>query len=165
MAVGRFLCGVGALVWDPGSSRYLLLRRSGEKDFAPGRWECVTGRVDQGEGFEDAVRREVREETGIEVALDFIIGTTHFHRGAARAENELLGVVYHCSRLDGGAIAMSPEHDAMRWVTAPEALALLDGEVATEAWLRRVIARAEALRTLLPAALIEQNRERGFELG
>jgi 8-oxo-dGTP diphosphatase len=165
MGIGRFLGGVGALIRDPGSGRYLLLRRSHQKDFAPGEWECITGRVDQGEGFEDALRREVREEAGIEVAMDFIIGTTHFHRGAASAGNELLGVVYHCSRIDAGPITLSREHDEVRWVTVPEALALLDSERMTEAWLREVLARAEMLRALLPAALIVQNRERGFELG
>ncbi len=165
MTLGRFLGGVGALIWDPDSHRYLLLRRSQEKDFAPGAWECITGRVDQGEGFEDAVRREVREEAGIEVALDFIIGTTHFHRGSASAENELIGVVYHCSRVDARPIVTSLEHDAARWVTTSEALALLDGEMATELWLQRVMVRAEMLRQQLPVAVIAQNRQRGFELG
>jgi 8-oxo-dGTP diphosphatase len=165
MTVGRFLCGVGALIWDPGSERYLLLRRSREKDFAPGAWECITGRVDQGESFEDAVRREVREEAGIEVVLDFIIGTTHFHRGAANAENELLGVIFHGSRVDGAPITISAEHDVARWMTSSEALAMLDTEQPTEAWLHGVIARAELLRDLLPAAVIAQNRDRGFELG
>jgi 8-oxo-dGTP diphosphatase len=165
MPVGRFLCGVGALIWDPWSERYLLLRRSREKDFAPGAWECITGRVDQGEGFEGAVRREVREEAGIEVVLDFIIGTTHFHRGAANAENELLGVIYHCSRVDDAPVTISAEHDVAHWMTSSEALAMLDTEQPTEAWLHGVIARAELLRVLLPATLIAQNRERGFELG
>lgn len=165
MAIGRFLAGVGALIWDPAQLRYLLLRRALDKDFAPGAWECITGRVDQGEGFEEAVRREVREEAGLEVTLDFIIGTTHFHRGAASPENELLGVIYHCSRVSATPVTTSAEHDAARWVTTPEALALLDPEQVTEAWLRNVIVRAERERALLPATVIEQNRERGFELG
>jgi hypothetical protein len=36
MDVGRFLAGIGALIWDQESDRYLLLRRSMEKDFAAG---------------------------------------------------------------------------------------------------------------------------------
>ena len=64
MAIGRFYGGIAALVWSPETDRYLLLRRSAEKDYAAGVWECVTGRVDQGEGFEDALLREVTRRAG-----------------------------------------------------------------------------------------------------
>jgi NAD+ diphosphatase len=33
--------------------------------FAPGMWSCLAGFVEPGEAFEEAVRREVREEAGI----------------------------------------------------------------------------------------------------
>lgn len=165
MGVGRFLGGVGAVIWDPEREVYLLLRRASDKDFAPGVWECVTGRVDQGEGFERAVRREIREELGVEVEIDFVLGTTHFHRGDAVPENELIGVIYHCSIGTPDAVRLDAEHDTMRWVTPIEAMVLLRENEPTEAWLRRVIARAEVYRALVPASLIQRNRETGFELG
>jgi NAD+ diphosphatase len=37
------------------------------RDFPPGRFSTIAGFVDPGETFEDAVRRELREEVGIEV--------------------------------------------------------------------------------------------------
>ena len=164
VTVGRFLAGIGAVIWSPQMGKYLLLKRAATKDFAPGVWECVTGRVDQGEGFEDALHREVREELGITVKVDFILGTTHFHRGAPVPENELLGLVYHCSADDIEAIRTGSEHQAHRWVTFDEALALL-GESASESWLGRVLALAEALRASLPPAVVARNRSDGFELG
>ena len=97
MTIGRFYAGIAALIWSPGTRRYLLLRRSEQKDYAPGVWECVTGRVDQGEGFEDALRREVREELGVDVQAEYILGTTHFYRGNPTPEKELVGVIYLCS--------------------------------------------------------------------
>ena len=42
---------VGALVWRRSDGKYLLLQRSAQKDFAAGQWECVTGRVEQGESL------------------------------------------------------------------------------------------------------------------
>jgi NAD+ diphosphatase len=33
--------------------------------FAPGMWSCLAGFIEPGEAIEDAVRREVREESGI----------------------------------------------------------------------------------------------------
>ena len=84
MSMGHFLAGIAALIRSPETGQYLLMRRSEHKDYAPGVWECVTGRVDQGEGFEAALRREVREELGVEVQVEHILGTTHFYRGSPR---------------------------------------------------------------------------------
>ena len=100
MPIGHFYAGIAAVIRSPETRQYLLLRRSEQKDYARGVWECVTGRVDQGEGFEDALRREVREELGVEVQIDYILGTTHFYRGVPIPENELVGVIYLCSLAD-----------------------------------------------------------------
>ena len=160
MSVGRFYAMVGALLWCPADGRYLVLKRSADKDFAGGAWECVTGRVDQGEGFTDAVRREVREELGVEVQIDFILGTAHFYRGEARPENEIVGVQYCCSLEDPGAIRISWEHAEHRWIGAEEAKTLFpEGH-----WLGKAIRRAEAIRGLMPAALVQHYRAEGFEL-
>jgi 8-oxo-dGTP diphosphatase len=156
---------VAALVRSPKDDKYLLLRRSAEKDFAAGAWECVTGRVDQGEGFEDALHREVMEELGVTVQVEFVIGTTHFHRGENTPENELIGVIYACALDDPAAIRTSAEHSEQRWVTAEEADALLTDLGPTTQWIRRVIQRAEAIRQLVPPDRLQLFREHGFELG
>jgi 8-oxo-dGTP pyrophosphatase MutT (NUDIX family) len=160
MPIGRFYAGVAALIWRPTDGRYLRLRRSAGKDFAAGAWECVTGRVDQGEDFSQATRREVHEELGVAAQIDFIVGTVHFYRGEARPENELLGVQFCCSVEAPEAIRLSAEHSEARWVTAAETAALLpEGH-----WLRRAIERAEAIRAGLPPALLEHFRAGGLEL-
>jgi 8-oxo-dGTP diphosphatase len=87
MTIGRFYAGIAALIWSPETKQYLLLCRSEQKDYARGAWECVTGRVDQGEGFEDALHREVHEELGVEVQIEHILGTTHFYRGMGYPPN------------------------------------------------------------------------------
>jgi 8-oxo-dGTP diphosphatase len=164
MAVGHFLGGVAALVRCPATGRYLLLRRAPTKDFAPGGWECVTGRVDQGEGFEEALRREVREELGVEVRIDFMIGTTHFYRGEASPENELVGVIYACSLENPEAVRLTEEHSECRWASPEEAAALLTEPDACTQWTRRVVERAEAIRRLLPEELLSYYQKVGFEL-
>jgi 8-oxo-dGTP pyrophosphatase MutT (NUDIX family) len=158
--IGRFFAGVGALVRRPADGRYLLLRRTTEKDFAAGAWECVTGRVDQGEGFTDAVLREVNEELGVTAHIDFIVGTGHFYRGDARPENELVGVQYCCSIEDPEAIRMSGEHTEHRWIAPGEVRELLpEGH-----WLAAAIDRAEAMRALSPPELLDYHRKQGFEV-
>lgn len=160
MPIGRFLCGIAALIWDPATKRYLLLRRAEGKDFARGDWECVTGRVDQGESFTAALHREVREEIGAEVRIDFIIATTHFYRGAETPENELNGVIFGCSLTSSGEIAFGEEHSEMHWLSAEEAYALLpEGH-----WLSNVIQRSENLRRWLPQELLDEFRHKGLEV-
>ena len=160
MSIGRFYAMVGALVRRPSDGKYLVLRRSEGKDFAGGEWECVTGRVDQGEGFTDALHREVYEELGVEVQIEFIIGTVHFYRGEAMPENEMVGVQYCCSIENPEAIRQSWEHAEHRWITPQEAEGLLPGTH----WLGEIIRRAEAIWELLSPELLALHREQGFEI-
>jgi 8-oxo-dGTP pyrophosphatase MutT (NUDIX family) len=163
MSIGRFSAMVGALLWSPPNNTYLLLKRSKEKEFASGVWECVTGRVGQGEGFEDAPHREVYEETGVEVHIEFLIGTTHFSRGEVRPYNELVGVIYCCSIADPSAVHISAEHSEYRWVTPHEASALLvDLDPGTQS-TKRIVERAETLKTLIPSELRRFHHEHGCE--
>jgi 8-oxo-dGTP diphosphatase len=161
MSVGRFLAMIGALLWCPSSNKYLVLRRSQDRDVGGGHWECVTGRLDQGEGFSDAVRREVNEEVGVEAQVEFIIGTNHMYRGDKKPENEMVGVFYCCSIDDPETIQVSSEHSEHRWVNAEEVRELLPDEH----WLVRVIERAETIRAQLPSGLLELYRIDGFEFG
>jgi 8-oxo-dGTP diphosphatase len=160
MTIGRFLGGVAALIWEPDTGKYLLLRRAGSKDFKSGEWECVTGRVDQGESYTQALLREVREEIGVEARIEFIIGLSHFYRGQELPENELLGVIFGCtiSRQD---VTIGEEHSEMLWASASEIEAMLPDDH----WLRRAVSRCEHLRRLLPEALRQEFKLDGFELG
>jgi 8-oxo-dGTP diphosphatase len=160
MASGRFLAMVGALVWRQTDDKYLLLQRSADKDFAAGQWECVTGRLEQGESFAQAVQREVFEELGLDVHIECILGTTHFYRGATLPEYEMIGVHYGCSVPDAAHMRLSDEHCASQWVSAEQVQTLLP----TEHWLRMLIARAEVVRGLIPHALRQFYRQEGFEL-
>lgn len=164
MPIGRFYAGIAAVIWVRATEQYLLLKRSEEKDFGSGVWECVTGQLDQGEGFQDAVHREVEKEISLNVESDFVVGTTHFYRGA-QPTDELVGVVVFCSTDRPAEIALSAEHSAYRWVTTAEARSLLSANDPSTRWMRRVIERAEALRAEVPPSLVDFRRQHGFELG
>ena len=47
---------------------YLITRRRMDKEWAPGCWEVPGGGVRAGESAEDAVKREILEETGVDVS-------------------------------------------------------------------------------------------------
>jgi 8-oxo-dGTP diphosphatase len=116
----KFVVAVAYVIEKGGT--VLMLRRSLSKDHAPGEWETGSGRVEAGETPEQAVRREVREETGLQIEIVGPVDTFHFYRGAGR--EEVIGITFWC-RYDGGEFAMCDEHDRAEWLAFDKAIALL----------------------------------------
>ena len=162
MSIGRFQAGVAALIRRASDGRYLLLKRSEEKDYGPGEWECVTGRVDQGESYLSALHREVVEELGggAHVQVDFMVSTTHFNRGEPSADTELLGVLFACTLTWAAPLRLSNEHSSFLWLSAKEVMERLP----PDNWLYRAIRRTEAIRSLAPESLLACYRQEGFEV-
>lgn len=163
MSIGKFLGGVGVLIYNPADNTYLMLQRARTKDVGAGNWECVTGRVDQGEGFETAALREVQEEIGVPIILDMLIGTTHFYRGEPIPDNELIGVFYgaHLPHADM-PIRISAEHSQYRWMTPHEIADLLTDQA--HRWIVHLVNRDQMMRQMLPQALIAIYHHEGFEI-
>lgn len=65
----QIIAGVGAVVFRGGD---VLLIRRGREPFL-GQWSIPGGRIEPGEALRDAVAREVREETGVEIRLGELI--------------------------------------------------------------------------------------------
>jgi 8-oxo-dGTP diphosphatase len=65
--------GVGAMVFDS-AGRVFLARRGPAARNEFGTWEFPGGMVDFGERLEDAVRREFREEYGMEIEPTGLLG-------------------------------------------------------------------------------------------
>jgi ADP-ribose pyrophosphatase YjhB (NUDIX family) len=61
---------VGAIVMDKGA--ILLVKR--DREPARGQWSLPGGRVELGETLREALVREVREETSLDVDIDGLIG-------------------------------------------------------------------------------------------
>lgn len=58
------------IVFHPDGERILLQLRTKTKDIQPGKWDtAVGGHLDHGEDFENAARREMSEELGLDPKL------------------------------------------------------------------------------------------------
>lgn len=104
--------------------KMLLCTRSATEDFLPGYSELVGGGVDDGESLWDALHREVREETGIEItSVVRRMPGFEYEDGSGRTVRECSFIV----TCDTSRVRLNPaEHDAFYWL-GPEDLVLLAG--------------------------------------
>lgn len=98
-----------ALIWDE-QGRALLLRRSAQSRHWPGMWEMPGGKPDAGDTLETCLVREVREETGLEVALTRFLAAGEFEMPQVKLVLILMEV-----RAIRGNLQLSDEHSDMIW--------------------------------------------------
>ena len=89
----------------------VMVKRGVEPQY--GKWAFPSGYVDRGEVVEDAARREVKEETGLDVALDRLIGVYSL-------EGNAVVLVVYSAHIIGGEVVIG--HDAL----AVKTFALVD---------------------------------------
>ena len=133
--------GVGALVIE--DERILLVERGREP--LKGYWSLPGGAVETGERLEDALRREVREETGLDVAVVHLIEI--FERimpnTDGRTEYHYILIDYICRPM-GGTLQAADDANRAEWFREDEvaALKITEGTLAVIAkafeWLRGI---------------------------
>lgn len=113
----RVAC-VGALITDA-SGRLLVVRRGRPPGI--GLWSVPGGRVEPGESDAQALRREVREETGLDVVVQRFVGRVQRPGLPTAADVEVVYDIadYRCAATGGQLRAGDDASDA-RWVTPGE---------------------------------------------
>ena len=108
--------GVGGVIVNEG--RALIIKRANEP--YKGQWSIPGGRVELGEALADAVRREMREETGLDVAVGPLIEVFE------RIQHDVGGVRYHFVIVDylcsctGGELRAGDDAEDAVWVTSEQ---------------------------------------------
>ncbi len=97
--------------------RALVLQRSKNSRFLPSYWEQAGGKVEKGEHPYEAAKREVMEETGLNVKIKnpYYINFYSMEDGRDMIEIALLGEI-----MDELQIVISNEHEMFRWVSFNE---------------------------------------------
>jgi len=121
---GGLIPCVGAIITDP-AGRLLLIRRG----HAPGRglWSVPGGRVEPGETDEQALIREIREETGLAVRAGRLVGAVR----RAGPGGVVFDIRDYAATVTGGTLTAGDDADDARWVGRAElaGLPLTDGLV------------------------------------
>ena len=89
--------------------RILLLQKKDQEGLRP--WEFPGGGLQFGETFEEAARREVREETGVEVDILSVAGVWSY----ARHSNQFLTGFIFTAEAHTNAVRLSEEHTDYVW--------------------------------------------------
>ncbi len=99
----------------------LLLRRSLTERFLPGAWGPPCGKVDFGERLEDAVCRELFEETALQVQeIKGMIGYSMFMSDKDGDELHNLQINYLVEVVSATPVILDKSNDDYRWIPINE---------------------------------------------
>lgn len=112
----QFFVGIVAIVEN--NNRILLLQKSPDSPFEPNTWELVTGALTLGEQPQEALKRVVKEKTGLETTEAIIIDTGFFYRGP---DTPMVYLVFWCKSTTDN-VTLSPKHSNYKWLNLKELL-------------------------------------------
>ncbi len=124
MAMPTHIVAAGGIVEDA-EGKILLVKT------IHGGWVFPGGQVEVGENVVDALKREVLEESGIEITVSHLIGiysntgTYLWHDETTEIPTKVM-LDFVCHPI-GGALATSDETTASQWVPRDQVLELISG--------------------------------------
>jgi len=116
--------------------KYLFLLRSDKDDIYPSYWDIPGGAVESGETLNEALIREVKEETGIDISSfkTLAIKNWEMNKGGIKVS----GTDFLCILDELPKIHLSAEHVRIQWLTEKEAADSTELPV----WLKDDVGRA-----------------------
>jgi len=112
----NFRLAVKSLILKDGS--ILVLRRRKDDAHRPDQWDIPGGRLEPGENPFLGLKREVREETGLDIEILLPLDVHHFMRDDGQ---RITMIIFLCRPLTS-AIQISHEHQEYHWaaLTSPD---------------------------------------------
>jgi 8-oxo-dGTP diphosphatase len=113
----KHIVAITAFVKSADGKRFLVLQRGKHEIAYPGLWAFPGGKAEQGESVQDTLRREVKEETGLEIeeTKEYLKDFTFLRKDG----HNVIGFCF-LVRAKGEKVILDKDFDAYRWVTPAE---------------------------------------------
>ena len=114
--------------------KILLLKVRSKSSHDAEKWEIPGGKVKKGEFFDQALKREFMEETGLEINIDSVYNVIQNEYTACKT-NEKIKSVQLIMKVSSGTdeVKISAEHDDYKWFTPEELKELIDKKLLSKA--------------------------------
>lgn len=103
------------------NDKYLLLKIRSKSSHDAGRWEIPGGKVKKCEYFDNALKREYLEETGLEIDVDSLLNVVRRDYTACKTNEEVKSIQLimkvTCTSQE---VTISEEHDDYGWFSWEE---------------------------------------------
>jgi len=135
---------VAGVILDVTASRVLLTQRRDNN-----RWEPPGGVLELEETIEDGLRREIKEETGVDITIDVLTGVyKNMQRG-------IIALVFRCSALTEPLLS-TPEAAAVAWVPVAEVEDLMNSAYSVRV-MDAITSRRVSIRAHDGTKLVEED--------
>ena len=115
---GCFWLSVKAVVVDQEQQKVLVLKRSKKEKFHTGAYDLPGGHMDKGESVAECLKREIKDETGLEVEVGDMLSIREYPK-----EHEMfdkIKALRFIAYYKGGEVKLSEEHSEFEWLTFDE---------------------------------------------
>lgn len=103
------------------NGKILLLKLRSISAHDPGKWEIPGGKVKKNEFFDDALRREYLEETGLEIEIDSLYNTIQKNYTACKTGESIKSIQLIMKvSVKTDEVVISDEHAMYGWFTKEE---------------------------------------------
>ena len=103
------------------NDKILILRESGnyQDGTNEGYFDIPGGRVEPGQKFDESLRREIKEETGLNIAIGNPFFVNEWRPQKNGEQWQIIGIFFECDA-DTEKINLSKDHDKFEWINPKE---------------------------------------------
>ncbi len=102
------------------NDKILILQRNKNEGIYPNMWELPSGKRESLESSEDSLRREIMEETGLNIEIIMPFSVFDYQIKKQNEIRDSTQINFLVKPADGSEVKLSPEHQTFAWINKNE---------------------------------------------